>query len=119
MRTVSNMIGADGAMPTALVKVWDPFVRIFYWSLVSLFVLAYAADEEIERIHVAAGYAIVGFLTIRIVWGFVEPRGRPVQGTAPHRAQPGRWCHDPGTSGRAGRHVHDGLHDDHGHLLGL
>ncbi|WP_440639390.1 cytochrome b/b6 domain-containing protein [Bradyrhizobium sp. PUT101] len=74
MTTMSNKIGAGGAMPPAMVKVWDPFVRIFHWSLASLFVLAYATGDEIERVHVAAGYAIAGLLAIRIVWGFAGPR---------------------------------------------
>ena len=74
MRTESNTIGAGGVTPPATVKVWDPFVRIFHWSLASLFVLAYATGDEIERVHVAAGYTIAGLLAIRIVWGFVGPR---------------------------------------------
>jgi cytochrome b len=74
MRTVSNTIGAGGAMPSATVKVWDPFVRIFHWSLVACFVIAYATGDEIERVHVAAGYTIAGLLAIRIVWGFVGPQ---------------------------------------------
>jgi cytochrome b len=74
MRTESNTIGASGVTPPATVKVWDPFVRIFHWSLASLFVLAYATGDEIERVHVAAGYTIAGLLAIRIVWGFVGPR---------------------------------------------
>ena len=61
-------------MPPATVKVWDPFVRIFHWSLASLFVLAYATGDEIERVHVAAGYAIAGLLAIRVIWGFIGPR---------------------------------------------
>jgi cytochrome b len=73
MRTVSNKIGA-GAMPPAKVRVWDPFVRIFHWSLVACFVIAYATGDEIERVHVAAGYTIAGLLAARIVWGLVGPR---------------------------------------------
>jgi cytochrome b len=74
MRTVSNTIGAGGVMPPATVKVWDPFVRFFHWSLVASFVIAYATGDEIDRVHIAAGYTIVGLLAIRIVWGFVGPR---------------------------------------------
>lgn len=71
---MSNTIGAGGATPPATVKVWDPFVRIFHWTLVICFVIAYATGDEIERVHVAAGYTIAGLLAIRIVWGFVGPR---------------------------------------------
>ncbi|MGK7062746.1 cytochrome b/b6 domain-containing protein [Bradyrhizobium sp. 1050_B9_N1_2] len=74
MTTMSNKIGAGGAMPPAMVKVWDPFVRIFHWSLVTCFVIAYATGDEIERVHVAAGYTIAGLLAARILWGGVGPR---------------------------------------------
>ena len=57
-----------------MVKVWDPFVRIFHWSLATCFVLAYATGDEIERVHIAAGYTIAGLLSARILWGFVGPR---------------------------------------------
>jgi len=68
------MTGAGGATPPATVKVWDPFVRVFHWSLVALFATAYVTGDEIERVHVAAGYAIAGLLALRIAWGFVGPR---------------------------------------------
>ncbi|PSO21493.1 cytochrome b/b6 domain-containing protein [Bradyrhizobium sp. MOS003] len=74
MKTVSNTIQAGGARPPAMVKVWDPFVRIFHWSLATCFVLAYATGDEIERVHIAAGYTIAGLLSARILWGFVGPR---------------------------------------------
>lgn len=53
------------------VKVWDPFVRIFHWSLVALFITAYFTAEESESAHALAGYAISGLLIFRIMWGFV------------------------------------------------
>lgn len=65
---------AGGAMPPATVKVWDPFVRVFHWSLVTLFVIAFVTGDELEQVHLAAGYAIAGLLALRIVWGFVGPR---------------------------------------------
>jgi cytochrome b len=61
-------------MPPATVKVWDLFVRMFHWSLVALFVVAYATGDEVERVHIAAGYAIATLLALRIIWGFVGPR---------------------------------------------
>jgi cytochrome b len=49
-------------------------VRVFNWSLATLFVLAYATGDEIERVHIGAGYAIAGLLGARMVWGLVGPR---------------------------------------------
>lgn len=53
------------------VKVWDPLVRIFHWSLVGLFITAYLTAEESEGAHALAGYAISGLLVFRVVWGFL------------------------------------------------
>ena len=74
MTSVTMTHEAGGATPPATVKVWDPFVRAFHWSLVLLFVLTYATGDELERVHIAAGYAIAGLLVLRILWGFIGPR---------------------------------------------
>ena len=66
--------GIDVRPSPATVKVWDPFVRVFHWSLVSLFAIALVTGDELERLHIAAGYFIVGLLALLIVWGFVSPR---------------------------------------------
>lgn len=71
---VHNAIDAGGATPPATIKVWDPFVRVFHWSLVALFVIAYVTGDKVERVHIAAGYAVAGLLALRIVWGFIGPR---------------------------------------------
>jgi cytochrome b len=67
-------VEAGGDTPPATIKVWDPFVRVFHWSLVSLFAFAYMTGDEVQRVHNAAGYAIAGLLALRIVWGFIGPR---------------------------------------------
>lgn len=74
MSVVSDTIEAGGVTPPATVKVWDPFVRVFHWSLAALFLAAYATGDEIERVHIAAGYAIAGLVAARIAWGFIGPR---------------------------------------------
>lgn len=65
---------AGGFAPPATVKVWDPFVRFFHWSLVALFIIAYLTGDEIEWLHILAGYAIAGLVAVRILWGFIGPR---------------------------------------------
>ena len=74
MTTVNHMIEAGGDRPPATVKVWDPFVRVFHWSVAALFLLAYVTGDEIEQVHIVAGYTIAGLLVLRIVWGVVGPR---------------------------------------------
>ena len=74
---------AGGAQPPATaspagaastVRIWDPVVRIFHWSLVLAFVIAWMSGDELQDLHETAGYAIVGLLAIRVVWGFIGTR---------------------------------------------
>jgi cytochrome b len=56
------------------MKVWDPLVRVFHWTLVVAFFVAFVSEEDLLGIHVFAGYLILALLAIRIVWGFVGTR---------------------------------------------
>jgi len=56
------------------VRVWDPLIRIFHWSLVLAFTVAYLSGDEESELHVYAGYVILGLLVFRIVWGLVGSR---------------------------------------------
>jgi cytochrome b len=56
------------------VPVWDVFVRVFHWSLVSLFIVSVAtgkAGGSWIKWHMYSGYAILSLVIFRIVWGFV------------------------------------------------
>lgn len=55
-------------------KVWDPFVRVFHWTLVLSFFIAYITEEDFLTIHSFAGYTILALLLLRIVWGLVGTR---------------------------------------------
>lgn len=56
------------------IKVWDIAVRIFHWSLVALFFVAYLSGDEDSLLHAYAGYGVCGLVAFRIVWGLVGTR---------------------------------------------
>lgn len=56
------------------IRVWDPFVRLFHWSLVGLFVFAFATGDEWDAAHELAGYVIAGLVGARVIWGLVGSR---------------------------------------------
>ncbi|MEX2643492.1 MAG: cytochrome b/b6 domain-containing protein [Acetobacterales bacterium] len=56
------------------VRVWDPLVRFFHWSLVAAFVVAWLTAEELPTVHEIAGYVVAGLVAFRLVWGLVGSR---------------------------------------------
>lgn len=52
------------------VSVWDSFVRLFHWSIVTLFLLNFWLLEDGESAHEWVGYSIGGLLLARVLWGF-------------------------------------------------
>lgn len=67
------MDGKVDAM-SRMVKVWDPFVRVFHWSLVTAFTVAWLTAEEWDRAHEWSGYVAAGLVILRILWGLVGSR---------------------------------------------
>lgn len=53
------------------VVVWDIPVRIFHWSLVLFFAIAYLTGDESEQWHAYSGYVVSGLLVFRLIWGFI------------------------------------------------
>ena len=56
------------------VMVWDLFVRLFHWSLVTIVVLNLFVVSEGSTIHQYLGYGACVLVALRIVWGFVGTR---------------------------------------------
>lgn len=56
------------------IKVWDSLIRVFHWTLVVAFTIAYFSAEEESATHIYSGYAVLGLVLFRIVWGFVGSR---------------------------------------------
>ncbi|GKT12317.1 MAG: hypothetical protein ISEC1_P1295 [Thiomicrorhabdus sp.] len=56
---------------TKKVKVWDPLIRFFHWSLVLLFALAYLSEDDFLDIHVITGYLMTGLIVFRLIWGLI------------------------------------------------
>lgn len=77
MSTFDEKVRAGGVSPpaeagkAATVRVWDPLVRVFHWSLVAAFAVAWLTGDEFEQLHETTGYVIIALLGVRILWGFV------------------------------------------------
>lgn len=59
---------------TRMIKVWDPFVRLFHWTLAIGFFVAYFTEDELLTVHVWAGYVVGVLILMRLVWGFAGPK---------------------------------------------
>lgn len=51
--------------------IWDRFIRIFHWSIVSIFLLNRFITED--DLHDYLGYMLLGLLFARVIWGFYGP----------------------------------------------
>ena len=58
-------------MSASKICVWDRFIRLFHWSLVTCFIIAYLSGEEESLVHIYCGYAVIALVLSRIIWGFI------------------------------------------------
>lgn len=54
-----------------LIRVWDPIVRLFHWSLLTAFAISWLTQEEQYNLHLLAGYTTLGLISLRFVWGLI------------------------------------------------
>lgn len=61
---------------TSRITVWDLPTRVFHWSLAACFAGAFltAESERWRDVHVMLGYALLGLIAFRLVWGVVGSR---------------------------------------------
>ncbi len=75
MTARTSAVEAAGARPAATASSPQTrTVRVFHWSLVGLFVIAFVTGDEIEWLHIRVGYAIAALVALRIVWGLIGTR---------------------------------------------
>ncbi len=56
------------------IRVWDPFVRVFHWSVVAGFTANALFTNAEKSLHHNIGLAVLGLVVLRLVWGLVGPR---------------------------------------------
>jgi cytochrome b len=69
----SRNLAGGAASGRRMLRIWDPAIRMFHWSLVT----AVGIDMLLEAgtdLHAAAGYAVLGLVAFRFVWGFFGTR---------------------------------------------
>ena len=77
MNDSTSTIATAGGRSGGRIKVWDRAVRIFHWSLVAGFAVAWLSAETLapgSEIHEIAGYVVAALVVFRLVWGLIGGR---------------------------------------------
>ncbi len=57
-----------------MIKVWDIGIRLFHWSLVATFAIAWLTSDEGMAVHAWVGYVAAGLIALRLGWGLIGSR---------------------------------------------
>src|SRR5579864_8246512 len=63
-----NQIASTQSDPGS-VRVWDPVVRLFHWTVVAGCAINLIVEEG-NLFHRAVGYVVAAAVAVRVVWGF-------------------------------------------------
>lgn len=69
----AKSLASDEPREKGWIKVWDPLLRIFHWSLAGAVITAYVSDGA-RTVHESAGYIALALVLVRLFWGVVGPR---------------------------------------------
>ncbi len=61
----------DAQNAGASLRVWDPFVRLFHWSLVAGMAAAWFTSSMRGDLHQWIGFVVAALVLARIVWGLI------------------------------------------------
>ena len=53
------------------ITVWDPLVRIIHWGLALAILLNATIIDDDSNLHIMIGYATLGLVIVRLVWGWI------------------------------------------------
>ncbi|MHA1529460.1 MAG: cytochrome b/b6 domain-containing protein [Alphaproteobacteria bacterium] len=56
------------------IPVWDIFVRATHWTVAGLVLAELSLLDEDWAVHRWAGYAVLGLVALRLVWGLIGSR---------------------------------------------
>lgn len=60
--------------PVPEIRVWDPLVRLFHWTLALGCILNLTLLREVEPAHHYVGYVVLAAIAVRVLWGFIGTR---------------------------------------------
>lgn len=63
---------------------WDPLLRLTHWGIAGVVLGNYALTKEGGSVHIALGWAGLGLLALRMIWGFVGPSEARFSSFAPN-----------------------------------
>ncbi len=66
----SNPIALPADPASGSIRVWDPVVRLFHWTVVSGCIINLWRDDG-DNVHQWIGYVVAAAVAIRLIWGFV------------------------------------------------